>query len=238
MPGSEKSGQRVPSGTICDLASDIGIVVVCVWMGYLVYSYKIGRISGEGKPSLLAIEFLPAPSGSEHYKWKSTSVYTVVNYFSMDCPHCRALDTIEAENKDSYQKAFSLIYRHSPLAIHPLSAGKAVIAECVYSQSGDEKMFAFISDTYANYQASARDNNWVMDIAKKYVPDTKNLTECSSSDSMKKKIEQQKLEALSYGVNGTPTIGVFKDETLGFRLDTRGETIIKRVMDYLASEVK
>jgi protein-disulfide isomerase len=209
------------------------IGMLCIWIGYLLYQYKSIKnpvVTGEYTG---AIDFLPTPSALDHYKWKSDSPYTLVNYFSMDCPHCRALDTIEDENKTTYQKAFTLIYRHSPLDIQPLSAGKAAIAECVYNQSGDEKMFVFISDTYSHYQAVAKNNEWVVGIAKKYVSDSILLKQCIVSDGARRKIEQQKIQALSYGVTGTPTIAVFKSNILIFRLDTRGDAVVKRVIDYI-----
>lgn len=221
--------------------SKIGYLVIAIliaWFGYFVYQYiTLTRVSGIVVENKSSIEYLPPPSSSDHYKWKTDTPYTVVNYFSMDCPHCKKLDLIEEENRGKYEKSFNLIYRHSPLPSQPLSGEKAVIAECVYQQSGDKGMFALISDSYANYRSFTKDNKWVIDIAKKYVQDGSSLDSCISSSEMKAFINNKKIEAVSQGVQGTPTIGVFKDDVLMFR-DTIGERGVKRVMDYLASEVK
>lgn len=215
------------------------VSILIVWVGYFVYQYKgsdnVSLVENAGSKS--EIDFLPPPNALDHYKWKSNSPYTVVNYFSMDCPNCREVDATEEKYKTIYEKSFSLIYRHSPLPSQPLSGEKAVIAECVYQQSGNEGMFAFISDSYANYRSFAKDNKWVIDIAKKYVQDSSSLGNCFSSSEMKAFINNKKIEAVSQGVEGTPTIGVFKGDVLMFRVTIGGKGV-KRIMDYLASEVK
>ena len=74
---------------------------------------------------------VPPLSENDMYKWKGSGPYTVVNYFSLDCPHCLKLDKIENEQYLKYREHFSLVYRHSPLTdIQIYSGGKAVISEC------------------------------------------------------------------------------------------------------------
>lgn len=208
--------------------------VLVVWFGYFVYQYYTDREISSLAQEQSGIEFLPPPNASDHYKWKNDETpYTIVNYFSMDCPHCKELDAIEEKNRIAYEKAFSLIYRHSPLAIQPLSGEKAVIAECVYNQLGDEEMFKFISDSYVHYEAFSRNNVWIQNLAKKYSKNISLLEGCFSGEEMKGFINDKKNEAASYGVRGTPTIAVFKEGVLLLRLDTVGENSVRRVMDYL-----
>ncbi len=183
------------------------------------------------------VEFLPLPDSTDHYKWKADSPYTIVSYFSLDCPHCRKLDEIEEKHKDSYDTAFTLVYRHSPLPSQPLSGQKALIAECVYEQSGDEGMFKYITDSYKNYRFITKNNDWTIDIAKKYVDDSQKLDTCIASDEMALRISRFKNKAISYNVLGTPTIGLFKDGVLMRRFDISGEIPVKAVMDYLVEQM-
>ncbi|MDB5259778.1 MAG: hypothetical protein JWN37_9 [Candidatus Nomurabacteria bacterium] len=204
------------------------LILIIIGFSYFVFSNQ------NVKPSFPSsdIEPMMVPSLTDHYKWKSNSIYTIVNYFSMDCPSCRRGDEMENKFKEDYQKHFNLIYRHSPLPdIQPESAGRAAIAECVFEQSGDEGMFNFISDFYKSYNDLRKDNDWVLNIADKYVNDTKTMRECSVSERMKEKISEDKKLSLAYGVNGTPTLGVFKNGILEVRFDTINDQFMKRIMD-------
>lgn len=210
-------------------------LLLIVWIGYLVTPYLRGtRLITSSGPKSLSIEEIPAPSPEDHYKWKSSSPYTVVNYFSLDCPHCRKVDAIENAAEEKYKSAFTLIYRHSPLpSIQPLSPGKAVIAECVYEQTGDTGMFSFISDLYDHYQPLATDNAWTELLGQGYIHDKTTFHACIVSNIAKEKIEHETRQALAYGVAGTPTIAIFKNGVLVKRFDTTGEGSVKRIMDSL-----
>jgi protein-disulfide isomerase len=181
---------------------------------------------------------VPSLSESDMYKWKSSGPYTVVNYFSLDCPHCLELDKIENEQYLKYREHFSLVYRHSPLTdIQPLSGGKAVITECVRRNSSAERMFLFISDVYENYREE-NSNHWVEEMAKKYVDDQKKLEECVGSEEVKDFITKKRKEALSYNINGTPTLAVFKDGAQVARFDRPSASVAKKIMDSLVGSVK
>jgi protein-disulfide isomerase len=182
---------------------------------------------------------VPRLSENDYYKWKSDSPYTIVNYFSLDCPYCLELDKIENENYTHYKSAFSLIYRHSPLTdIQPLSGGKAVISECVRRDSGTEKMFLFITDVYENYRDGKVDNLWVEEIAKKYLVDQKKLAECVQSKEVRDFIIKKRKEALSYNINGTPTLVVFKDGVQVARFDRPSASASKKILDALVKVEK
>lgn len=214
------------------------IILLIIWFVYLCIRYqKSSNSDKESKEIESSIAYLPPPNESDHYKWKADSPYTIVNYFSLDCPHCKAIDELEEKNKSKYDTAFTLIYRHSPLSIQPLSGEKAVIAECVFKQSGDTGMFAYVSDAYKHYKTFAKDNIWTLDIARNYVANKDALSKCIDALETKKQVNEQKNKALSYGVYGTPTIGVFKNGELILRLDISGEVPVKGVMDFLAEQV-
>ncbi len=178
---------------------------------------------------------VPALSENDYYKWKSESPYTVVNYFSLDCPHCLKLDEAENKNYTSYKDSFSLVYRHSPLTdIQPYSGEKAVLAECVQRDAGTENMFLFISDIYAHYKTEG-DMLWTSSVAKKYVKDKEGLNACTQSKEVRNFIIKKRIEALSYGVNGTPTIIVFKNNVQVARFDMISEGGALRIMNSLVA---
>lgn len=219
----------------------IAIYILVLWSVYFITPYIINTISTKDRTFSFfenVPETLPPPSFDDHYKWKSTSPYTIVSYFSMDCKHCQLADAFENKQKEKYQKAFTLIYRNLPIASQPLSFGKAIIAECVYDLSGEERMFKFISDAYTHYDSFASNNEPTKKIAEKYVQDTEELKKCTDSISVEAKIQDDVSKALLYGVKGTITLGIFKNNILLARFDQVSEGTSRKIMDYLSTSTE
>lgn len=178
-------------------------------------------------------EDIPSPNPNDHYKWKSSSPITVVNYFSLDCPHCRELYNREDSLRHVYENTFSLIYRHSPLPqIQPLSFKKSVIAECVYENSGEIAFFNFVRDVFRDYDTEQVNNEWVESIAMKHISDAETFDVCLREVGVKK-INRSIEEALAHKVYGTPTIAVFQDNVLILKLELVNATIAIRLFDSL-----
>jgi thiol-disulfide isomerase/thioredoxin len=178
-------------------------------------------------------EPVPVPSRNDRYKWRSSSSLTVVNYFSLDCPHCRELFALEDEKESFYKDNFSLIYRHSPLPmIQPLSGEKAVISECVREQSGDQGMFDFVGSLFGAYPKGHTSNEWVRSLALGFVQNREAFRVCLNGSGLET-LEREREETLSYGVYGTPTIVVFKGTTPILRLDKTSARTAIRIMDAL-----
>ncbi len=227
------SGKKFPVITGLQVVTSLIILLVSLLLPRVLFLENGSREVLVGKEG-----DVPSLSGTDYYKWKSNSPYTVVNYFSLDCPHCLKLDKIENEKRFLYKEHFSLVYRHSPLTdIQIYSGGKAVISECVRSDSGTEKMFLFITDIYENYRGE-EDNYWVEEIAKKYVEDKKKLQGCINSEEVKDLIIKKRKEALSYNINGTPTLIIFKDGVQIARFDRTTASIAKKIMDSVVAQNK
>lgn len=203
------------------------ICLVLVWILYLsgVYFFESNRYR---KLSNSEIKKLQAPTSNDHYKWKSKSHYTVVVYFSIDCPNCIKLFKAEDGHKNEYSRVFSLIYRNYPLLnSEPLAFQKAIVAECVYNQGGDEKMFSFISKMYNEYSKTESNMDLVEALASEYVINPTLLKVCIDDKNTADKIISERDNASQQWVTGTPTIGVFKDNILLGRFDAiSGETAI------------
>jgi protein-disulfide isomerase len=188
------------------------------------------NFSNEGKVNTNSIPF---PHANDRFKWKTDSPIVVVNYFSLDCPHCRELYVLENKRKPFYENMFSLIYRHSPLpTIQPLSGGKAIIAECVRAQSGDVGFFNLVESIFNSYPESHSDNEWVKSIALSYVQDENEFNTCLDGDGVTV-VEKETKEALSHQVYGTPTIVIFQEGVEVLRLDRTNARIVMRIMDTL-----
>lgn len=178
--------------------------------------------------------YLPPPNEGDHYKVKDVNnKITIVNFFSIDCVHCRKAYLFEEKLLAKYGDRVNLVYRHNPLPeVQPLSGEKALIAECVYNQGRDETMFRFITDVYENFDIINKDNDWVMSIAKKYVDDTAKLKSCVEDPKEKEKITIAKNKAIASAVIKTPTIVIFEGTKLIERNDGMGEANVAKSLEY------
>lgn len=165
------------------------------------------------------VDSVLALSLEDHYKWRAGSDITVISYYSIDCPYCRELYLAESKYKTLYENTFSLVYRPSPLPdLQPLSLEKAVIAECVFRQSGEDEMFLFLNDVFTNYSLTQENNDWVEKIANKYIKNQELFSMCRDGEGLKTVIKQSK-QALADSVFGTPTIIVMKGNETIIRLE-------------------
>ncbi len=215
------------------------LMLLCVGIVFLMGVTYLARVVNKSADTEVTTgrqyynNTVPPPRADDRYRWKTDSPITVVNYFSIDCPHCRELFALESKREIFYKNTFSLIYRHSPLpTIQPLSGEKAVIAECVREQSSDAQMFNFIRSVFESYPESQDNNDWVKSIASKFVKNQEKLGECVKGEGVKT-VDRERIDALSHEVYGTPTIVVFQDEKPILRLDKTSAQIAIRIMDTL-----
>lgn len=178
--------------------------------------------------------YMTPPNKNDHYKIKEEeNTITVVNYFSMDCIHCRKAYLFEEKLLAKYGDKVNLVYRHNPLPeIQPLSPEKALIAECVYNQGGDESMFRFMGDVYENFSLTNSDNSWIKRIAIDYVEDVSKLENCISDPKEKEKISMAKNKATASAVTRTPTIAIYEGTKLIERNDGMGANNIAKSLEY------
>ncbi len=178
--------------------------------------------------------YLPPPSDSDHYKIRNVgNTITIVNFFSMDCVHCRKAYLFEEKLLAKYGDKVNLVYRQNPLPeIQPLSPEKALIAECVYNQGGDETMFRFITDVYINFDIVNQNNNWIKKIAEKYVDNKEKLTSCIADPKEKEKISIAKNKAIASDVTRTPTIAIYQGSKLIERNDGMNENNVAKSLEY------
>jgi thiol-disulfide isomerase/thioredoxin len=175
----------------------------------------------------------------DHYKIKNKEArVTIVNYFSLDCPYCKKLYDLEEDflqTSPDLAKKLNIIYRHNPLAIQPLSQGKALIAECVYRQQGDEVFFKFVKRVFKEHQDSYLDNVWVKDIAYKMVPSVKDLDLCVHDATVQNSIQTQKNQNLVEDIQYTPTLLVFVDGVFIKKYENIGVKTLLEVIKYYAN---
>lgn len=203
---------------------------------YNFYHYTYKNKKAEEKLELEIFKegsLYDAPNTSDHYKVYSTSSrVTIVNYISLDCKYCRGAYLLEDNLIEKYSGKVNLVYRHNPLDHQPLSPEKALIAECVYNQGDDKKLFNFISFSFKNFNDKSKDNKWFKDIAYKFVDSKENFEQCLSDSAIKNKIQEQKNKNVISGINYTPTLLVFIDGKFVKKFENLGSAQVIKIIDF------
>ncbi|MFA6307379.1 MAG: thioredoxin domain-containing protein [Patescibacteria group bacterium] len=126
---------------------------------------------------------------------------TIVEFSDIDCPFCtRFHDTMNQVMKD-YSGKVNWVYRHFPLtSLHPDAFKKAVAAECVGEQGGNDKFWSFLDKLFAEDETIAD----MADMAVSVGVDKTKFEECLASNKYDTKIQNQSSEAQKAGGRGTP----------------------------------
>ena len=181
------------------------------------------------------------PSQEDHYLlYDKKNIITLVNYFSLDCDHCKKAYLLEdglISTLATSSKNINIIYRHNPLLSQPLSKEKALISECVYNQTGDAQFFNFIKEVFVLYKKS-NNNLWVKDIAKKYLTSQEKFDQCLISIAMKEKIQKQKNDNVLSGITYTPTILVYQNKEFVRKYDGISGAVAHEILKYYLQQNK
>ena len=178
-----------------------------------------------------------APNENDHYKIKNANAkVTVINYISLDCPHCKEAYLLEDNNLYKY-KNMSLIYRHNPLDIQPLSPEKALIAECVFENTLEDKVFFdFISKAFSDFDKDNKNNIWFKKMAYNFVKSKEAFNLCLEADVIKESIQNTKYKNIISGINYTPTLLVFVDGRFEKKFENLNAKQVIKILDFYSSK--
>ncbi len=169
---------------------------------------------------------------NEHYlSFAEDSEYTVVEYLDFDCVFCRRLHLELDKGGVDYSK-ITYIIRSFPSTGVVLYSKKALIAECIYDQSGDAGYLAFI-DLYFKTWGNKNDLTWATKIAENLVTDKDALYNClENNQAIKDTISSNfTLDSIA-GVTQTPSFYVYKNNVLEQKFVGLGAKTYRNLMRY------
>jgi protein-disulfide isomerase len=151
-------------------------------------------------------EFPEALREYEHYKSRTNSPYTIIEYFDLDCPYCREL---YLEERKVYASIFAgninHIYRFFPLTnIHPDAAKKTLVAECVAKNRGEDVFFKFIDHHFLTTSTETTYKEF-LELAEKYLT-KEQIVICQNDTNLKEMLTWNIVRATQAGVFSTPTM--------------------------------
>lgn len=178
-----------------------GVVGVIV----LVIGGLIMLVNSSSSPSSQAANVAPV-SEKDIKKGKSDAKVTLIEYSDFQCPACAAYHPLVSQIIEEYKDKILFVYRNFPLTnIHP---NAKIAAQAAYAAHKQNKFFEMGDLLFTNQKdwEKERDPRGIfMDYARELKLDVKKFQDDMNSNEAKKFIEDSENQALSEGINQTPT---------------------------------
>ena len=132
---------------------------------------------------------------------------TIVEYSDFQCPFCsKGYNTLENEVLTAYKDKVRFCYKHLPLPFHPWAEPGAIAMECMELQSPDAAWNVYKG--YFEHQKDVTPAN-VKDKALEFAANDKidkaKFDKCYDGKETADKVKNDKNEATSLGLTGTPS---------------------------------
>lgn len=150
----------------------------------------------------------PYTPGEDHILGNPQAPVKVIEYYDLECPHCKLFNTTMHQIMDYYGASGQVAWvpRAFPLAnIHSKAPKEAEAAECAAEQGGDTAYFAYVDKIF---EVTPGDNGLDLSqlptIAGQVGLNVDTFTTCLNSGKYSKKISDSYQEAIKAGGQGTP----------------------------------
>jgi protein-disulfide isomerase len=163
--------------------------------------------------TITAREYTP---GKDHILGNPNAEVKVVEYFDLECPHCKEFQTTMNQIIQYYDQTapgkVAWVARNFPLAqIHSKAPQEHQAAECAAEQGGDQAYFRFVDKVF---EVSPTNNGFDLSqlpvIAKDMGLDMDKFNSCLNSGKYASKVQEGYNEAMALGAQGTPYVLVMR----------------------------
>ena len=133
----------------------------------------------------------------------------IYEYSDFECPACKLFQPIVKNLKEKYKEDIAIVYRHFPLIeIHPRAFSASQAAEAAGKQGKFWEMHDLLFLRQEEWKNSKDHKELFLKYAQEINLDLKKFEEDYESQEVKNKILMERNEALSLGLNGTPSFFV------------------------------
>lgn len=130
----------------------------------------------------------------------------IVEYSDIDCPFCQrlhaSLKELMADAK--YSGKVGWTYRHLPLPMHPLAQTKAIAAECVGKEKGNDAFWTYLDKIIDDAAATRKDVARLSALAVEVGADKATFEKCLADKSTLAEVTADAANAKATGGSGTP----------------------------------
>jgi protein-disulfide isomerase len=133
-------------------------------------------------------------------KGPNSAPVTIVEFSEFQCPFCLKVEPTIKRIQEVYSTQVRVVWKHMPLSIHRNALDAAVAAEAARRQ---DKFWEYHDRLFANQQKLDPEN--LQEYAKELQLDMARFDKDRLDPEIRKRIEADKAEAETIGVNATPT---------------------------------
>jgi protein-disulfide isomerase len=216
---SKPANNLLPTKSRVSTNAVLTLVVLVVAVAVIGGVLLVNRDSPAGQASGgVAAEVLHRPDS--HLLSEAADVkVTVVEFLDYQCPACAGYyQNITKKLEQDYAGRITFVARNFPLKNHPLAVPAAQAAEAAAIQGRYREMYHALYDTYASWALQPDDKQLSSDLARAQVHfdalarqiglDLDRFHRDSNSAEIGQRIERDRADGTTAGVNGTPTIFV------------------------------
>ena len=169
----------------------------------------------------------------DHVRGPRDAGVSIVEFVDLDCPYCAQFHPTMLRIMQNYPDV-NWIYRHFPLdPVHPNAFTKAVAAECVSNNHGNDAFWKLIDFLLQNQTLTPEQLPAAVE-ALGY--DKIKFETCFATQATASRVRGDQQQALAAGGGGTPfTIILFEEETIPLRGLVSYETVAA-ILDSLAEQ--
>lgn len=170
---------------------------------------------------------------SDHVLGNSEAKIILVEYSDIDCPFCRVFHVTLQKVLEEYPNDVAWVYRDYPLIrLHPEAKAKAISAECIAINEGNEAYFTYLDYLFTNEVKLA---NLSEAIATLGYNQGKHDT-CIAENIATENVDTDMETGEAYGIEGTPFTILVNTET-GEALPIRGAVPYEDLKQIIDSEL-
>jgi protein-disulfide isomerase len=145
-------------------------------------------------------------SSTDHIRGAADGILTLVEFGDFQCPACGAYDPLVRQVVDDNKKVVKFVFKHFPLTqIHQNAMLGAKAAEAAGVQGKFWEMHDMLYDKQTDWSTGINARDFVMTYAKTLGLDTVKFANDLDSKAIEDKILAESKEAVTLGVQGTPT---------------------------------
>ena len=178
--------------------SFIIIFILIIW-GLIVASNKTPLSVEKGTPMALSSE--------DHIRGPEDAPVTIIEYSDFQCPACRSYYPVVERLLEEASSSVRFVYRHFPL--HPLPHKNAKIAAQAAEAAGLQgkfwEMYEVLFENQTAWDESPTASAMFETYAGEIGLDVAKFRTDISGDSVESKVDSDKSDGVSIGINSTPT---------------------------------
>ena len=190
----------------------IGLITLLIFIGGIFFMSRGGQ---EQKTVMSAEDIAILARNNDHKITSKNAKVTVVEFADFQCPACGATHPVLKQILDEYKGKVTFVYRHFPLPQHQNAIIAAKAAEAAGSQGKFWEMHDMLYENQSDWGESGASAEIFVQYAKSLKLDVKKFTSDLNSKAYDNRIQQDKVDGMTLGVNATPTLYINNEKLVG-----------------------